>query len=128
LKQIDIPAAIHLTSDKLQARDLTFSLSIRPGRSDCRSNRRFITRLTAKGLVCPAVRILCHCGAGPIHQSSLFPQASRRAERPASRLLKVNGLRSSGYPSFERLGSDISLRNPNFVVLCSGLTVGLRAM
>jgi hypothetical protein len=44
LKQIDVPAAIHLTSDKLQARDLTLSLSVRPGRSDCRSNRRFIPR------------------------------------------------------------------------------------
>jgi hypothetical protein len=30
LKQIDFSAAIHLTSDELQARDLTFSLSVGP--------------------------------------------------------------------------------------------------
>ena len=42
MKQIDFPAAIHLTSDELEAGDLTFSLSVRPRQSDCRSNRRFI--------------------------------------------------------------------------------------
>lgn len=44
LKQIDFAAAIHLTSDELEARDLTLSLSVGPGRSNCRSNRRFIPR------------------------------------------------------------------------------------
>jgi hypothetical protein len=47
LKQIDFPAAIHLTSDELEARDLTFSLSVGPGLSDCSSNSRFIPRDTA---------------------------------------------------------------------------------
>ena len=42
MKQIDFSAAIHLTSDEFEARDLTFSLSVGPGRSDCRSNCRFI--------------------------------------------------------------------------------------
>ena len=36
LKQIDFPATVHLTSNELEARDLTFSLSIGPGRSDRR--------------------------------------------------------------------------------------------
>jgi hypothetical protein len=37
LKQIDFTAAIHLTSDELQTRDLTFS-AVGSWRSDCRSN------------------------------------------------------------------------------------------
>lgn len=31
LKQIDVTATIHLTSDELEARDLAFSLSVGPG-------------------------------------------------------------------------------------------------
>jgi hypothetical protein len=31
LKQIDFPATVHLTSDELEARDLTFRLSVGPG-------------------------------------------------------------------------------------------------
>jgi hypothetical protein len=41
LKKIDFPATVHLTSDELEARDLTFSLTVGPGQSDCCSNRRF---------------------------------------------------------------------------------------
>lgn len=44
LKQIDFPSTVHLTSDELEARDLTFSLSVGPWQSDCCSNRRFIFR------------------------------------------------------------------------------------
>ena len=33
-----------MTSDELEARDLTFSLSVGPGQSDCCPNRRFIFR------------------------------------------------------------------------------------
>ena len=33
-----------MTSDELEAGDLTFSLAVGPGRSDCRPNRRFILR------------------------------------------------------------------------------------
>ena len=31
LQQIEFPATVHLTSDELEARDLTFSLSVKPG-------------------------------------------------------------------------------------------------
>jgi hypothetical protein len=42
LKQIDFSAAVHLTSDELEARDLTFSLPVGLRRSDCRPNGCFI--------------------------------------------------------------------------------------
>jgi hypothetical protein len=44
LKQIDVSTTVHLTSDELEARDLTFSLSVGPGQGDCCANRRFIFR------------------------------------------------------------------------------------
>ena len=47
MKQIDFPATVHLTFDELEARDLTFSLSVGPERSDCGPNRRFIFRNAA---------------------------------------------------------------------------------
>ncbi|TFV29785.1 hypothetical protein E4K64_36995 [Bradyrhizobium frederickii] len=39
MKQIEFAAAVHLTSDELEARDLTFGLAIRPGQSDCCTDR-----------------------------------------------------------------------------------------
>ena len=45
--QIDFPPTIHLTFDELEACDLAFGLSVRPGRSDRRLDRRFIIRHAA---------------------------------------------------------------------------------
>ncbi|MGY2843536.1 hypothetical protein ACVIWU_006586 [Bradyrhizobium sp. USDA 4509] len=47
LQQIDFAAAVHLTSDKLEASDLS-GLSVRPGQRDCRSSRRFILQDAAR--------------------------------------------------------------------------------
>jgi hypothetical protein len=42
LKQIVFPATVHLTSDELEARDLTLGLPVGPGRSDRRPRCRLI--------------------------------------------------------------------------------------
>lgn len=74
MKQIDFPAIVHLTSNELEVRDLTLSLPVGPGQSDCRPHCRLILgdaigeRSDETGASAPDPRDEVDLGFAPDHQ------------------------------------------------------------